>query len=136
LTLDAVRVKYIEGLTARRLQPTREIVKNFASSILKQDVSKSWVTPFLNRNKISLAAHWTTGMDQDRHQADSEEMYRLFFELLLQKIEEYNIQPEHWYNMDEKGFLIGIIGRSKRIFSKAMWDRKEVREVLQDGSRE
>ncbi|KAF1952826.1 hypothetical protein CC80DRAFT_537882 [Byssothecium circinans] len=27
--------------------------------------------------------------------------------------------------MDEKGFLIGVIGRSKRIFSKAMWDSKE-----------
>jgi hypothetical protein len=38
--------------------------------------------------------------------------------------------------MDEKGFLIGIIGRSKRIFSKAMYNRKEVREALQDGNRE
>jgi hypothetical protein len=38
--------------------------------------------------------------------------------------------------MDEKGFLIGVIGRSKRIFSKAMWDSKEVRAALQDGNRE
>ncbi|KAF2007004.1 hypothetical protein P154DRAFT_541823 [Amniculicola lignicola CBS 123094] len=28
--------------------------------------------------------------------------------------------------MDEKGFLIGITGRSKRIFSKQMWERKEI----------
>ena len=38
--------------------------------------------------------------------------------------------------MDEKGFLIGITGRSKRVFSKRMWDRKEVTTSLQDGSRE
>jgi hypothetical protein len=38
--------------------------------------------------------------------------------------------------MDEKGFLIGVIGRSKRIFSKAMWDQKEVIAALQEGSRE
>jgi len=38
--------------------------------------------------------------------------------------------------MDEKGFLIGMVGRSKRIFSKRQWDKKEVRASIQDGSRE
>jgi hypothetical protein len=38
--------------------------------------------------------------------------------------------------MDEKGFLIGILGRSKRIFSKRQWEKKEVKAALQDGSRE
>jgi hypothetical protein len=28
--------------------------------------------------------------------------------------------------MDEKGFLIGVIGRTLRIFSKRMWDKKEI----------
>jgi hypothetical protein len=37
-------VKYIEDLKARHLQPTREMVQNFASSIAKQDKGKSWVT--------------------------------------------------------------------------------------------
>ena len=40
---EAELVKYIEGLTARRLQPTREMVRNFASAIAKQDVGKNWV---------------------------------------------------------------------------------------------
>jgi DNA-directed RNA polymerase subunit H (RpoH/RPB5) len=71
-------------------------------------------------------------MDQDQHIADSEEKYQLFFQLLLGKIQQYDIQPEHLYNMDKKGFLIRIIRRSKRIFSKAMYNRKEVREALQD----
>jgi hypothetical protein len=38
--------------------------------------------------------------------------------------------------MDEKGFLIGITGRSKRVFSRRMWEKKEVTATLQDGSRE
>jgi hypothetical protein len=37
--------------------------------------------------------------------------------------------------MDEKSFLIGLIGRSKRIFSRRQWEKKEVRASLQDGSR-
>jgi hypothetical protein len=32
--------------------------------------------------------------------------------------------------------LIGLTGRSKRIFSKRMWDEREVRASLQDRSRE
>jgi hypothetical protein len=27
--------------------------------------------------------------------------------------------------MDEKGFLIGLIGRSKRIFSRRQWEKKD-----------
>ena len=37
--------------------------------------------------------------------------------------------------MDEKG-LIGITGRSKRVFSRRMWEQKEVRAAIQDGPRE
>lgn len=129
-------VKYIEKLTARRLSPTREMIQNFASAIAKTEISKSWVTRFINRNRLAIEPHWAPAMDRVRHQTDSEEKYRQFFQLLAEKIEEYNIKLCNTYNMDEKGFLIGVLGRSKRIFSKAMWDSKEVRTALQDGNRE
>ena len=74
-------------------------------------------------------------MDSNRHNADSEDKYRLYFDYLHGKIDQYQIEPRHTYNMDEKSFLIGIIGRSKRIFSRRMWEKKEVTASLQDGSR-
>jgi hypothetical protein len=40
------------------------------------------------------------------------------------------------YNMDEKGFMLGTTGRSKRVFSKRLWQQKRTRQALQDGSRE
>jgi hypothetical protein len=49
---------------------------------------------------------------------------------------QYNVEPCDIYNMYEKGFFMGIISRSKRIFSKQLWEHKEVNQVLQDGSRE
>jgi hypothetical protein len=30
----------------------------------------------------------------------------------------YKVEEENVYNMDEKGFLMGITGRSKRVFSR------------------
>ena len=46
------------------------------------------------------------------------------------------MQPSCTYNIDKKGFLVSITGRSKRVFSRRMWEKKEVTAALQDGSRE
>ena len=59
-------------------------------------------------------------MDYNRHQANLGEKYSLYFNLLQQKISQYNVKPCHTYNIDEKGFLISITGRSKRVFSRRM----------------
>ncbi|KAF2820796.1 hypothetical protein CC86DRAFT_471018 [Ophiobolus disseminans] len=49
-------------------------------------------------------------------------------------LEPYNVQPEHMYNIDKKGFMIGILGGSKRVFSRQLWEEKRVTATLQDGS--
>ncbi|KAH7394724.1 hypothetical protein BKA66DRAFT_599093 [Pyrenochaeta sp. MPI-SDFR-AT-0127] len=77
-------------------------------------------------------------MDSVRHAADSSDKYKLYFDLLQHKMTEYDLleAAHNTYNMDEKGFMIGVVGRSKRIFSKRRWEKKEVRASLQDGNRE
>jgi hypothetical protein len=77
-----------------------------------------WVTRFLERNRNHLTSGWTTGMDCNRHQAESEHSYRQYFDLFHAKIREYNVDARHIYNMDEKGFLGGITSRSKRVCLK------------------
>ena len=71
------------------------------------------------RNKDYLTLRWTVGIDAVRHRANLEAKYKLYFDLLVDKVSQYNVLPSNTYNMDEKGFMIGVIGRSKRIFSKA-----------------
>ena len=38
--------------------------------------------------------------------------------------------------MDEKGFMIGVTGRTKHVFSKRMWMKGEVKASIQDGNRD
>jgi hypothetical protein len=133
---ETALVQYIEDLTKRGLAPTRTMIRTFASEIAPTPVSESWVTRFLERNSDQLTSQWTTGIDAQRHKADSKLKYQLYFDLLHDKMKEHDVQPQHTYNIDEKGFMIGITGRSKRVFSKRQWERKEVRDTLQDGSRE
>lgn len=129
-------VRYIQSLSERALPPTREMIRNFASRVAKWEVSDTWVTRFLNRNSDQLTSRWATGIDRKRYIADSEYTYHLYFELLHAKIQEYGVAPRHIYNMDEKGFLVGITSKSKRIFSKQLWEQKKVTATLQDGNRE
>ena len=111
-------------------------MQNFASTVVQGRVSESWVTRFLNRHHDHIVSRWTSAMDSSRHNAESGYKYKLYFDLLQQKITEYDIEPENTYNMDEKGFAIGLLGRTKRIFSRRQYEKKEVRQACQDGSRE
>ena len=87
------------------------MIRNFASTIAQKPVSDNWVTRFINKHKDRLTPRWTTAMDSVRHAADSSDKYILYFDLLQQKITEYDVDIELTYNMDEKGFMIGVIGR-------------------------
>lgn len=75
-------------------------------------------------------------MDRDRHHANNPGRYQLYFDLLYGKIDKYNIEAKNTYNMDEKGFLVGVLKRSKRVFNRPLFEGKTVRQTIQDGNRE
>jgi hypothetical protein len=110
------------------------MIRTFASSIAHRQVSASWVSRFINRHPDELISRWSNAIDRTRHLADSQLKYELYFELLHQNIAGYQLEPRDIFNMDEKGFMIGIAGRSKRVFSKRQWNKKDFRASSQDGS--
>jgi hypothetical protein len=128
-------VLYIGDLTEQGLPPTNTMIRNFASTIAHKRVSESWVTRFKHCQEDTLISKWGRAMDSTCHKANSYFKYKLYFELLHGKMDEHEIQPHNSYNMDEKGFMIGVIGNSKRVFTRAQWERKQVTAALQNGSR-
>ncbi|KAJ8117808.1 hypothetical protein OPT61_g1085 [Boeremia exigua] len=112
------------------------MVINFITPLCRYAPSEAWMTRFLRHHSDVLINAWATPMDGNRQRADSIDSYRLYFELLHSKITEYNVEPRNTYNMDEKGFAIGVTGKSKRIFDKVLYQSKQYQKSLQDGSRE
>jgi hypothetical protein len=112
------------------------MIKNFATPLAGREPSDTWVTDFLKRYTDRLLTAWTTPMEAGRYEADSYEKYRYYFDLAHAKMAEYDLQPENTYNMDEKGFAIGVTGRSKRIFDKVLYSKKQFKQSLHDGNRE
>jgi hypothetical protein len=62
--------------------------------------------------------------------------YNLYFELLRNKIGQYNLEPCNTYNTDEKGFLLGVVTRSKRVFSWRLYEEGKLKSMIQDSNRE
>ena len=118
------------------LPPSNEMLRNFAKEIVGTKPGKNWPSCWLKAHSNKVISHYTTGMDASYKKADSAFKYLLYFELLAQKIEQYKLEPEYMYNMDEKGFLIGVLVKAKRIFSKLRYEQSGLRQQIQDGNRE
>jgi hypothetical protein len=112
------------------------MIQNFATEIAGDEVSESWVTRFLNRHLDRLIVKWSDPMTAERHNAESYNKYKEYFDILQLEITQYDVMPENTYNMDEKGFMIGVINKSKRVFSKSSYQQKHNRQPLHDGNRE
>lgn len=129
-------INYINKQAKNGLFCSNQMVKNFAAEIAGREPGSNWVSRFLKKHEDKLMSAYTTGIDSSRKKADSAFKYSLYFEALKRKMDEYDIQPEDTYNMDEKGFLIGIISKAKRIFSKESFINGGIKQHLQDGNRE
>jgi hypothetical protein len=75
-------------------------------------------------------------METNRHDADNGERYRLYFGLLTKKVKEFEVLPRDTYNMDEKGFMIGVIGKTKRVFDKVLYKDRRFKQASHDANRE
>ena len=84
-------VRYIDTLTERRLPPTKEMIQRFASDLAGKPVSESWVDRFIRRHPNHLISAHSKGMSKLRCNADLGAKYSLYFKLLVEKMEDYNV---------------------------------------------
>lgn len=50
--------------------------------------------------------------------------YAIYFELIGQRIDHYKLTPARIYNMDEKGFMLGVGSQEKIVLSAKLLTRK------------
>jgi hypothetical protein len=74
-------------------------------------------------------------MEAVRHHADNYNTYSKHFALLDHKIAERDILPKNTYNMDEKGFMVGVSGRRVRMFDKLLYGLRQYKQSTHDGGR-
>jgi uncharacterized protein YoaH (UPF0181 family) len=129
-------VEYINKLTEKGLPPTTAMVRNFAEEIAGKRPGNSWSQRFCTRHTDVLSRGYLNTIDAQRKGADMRASYEYYFTLLKQKIAQYDVVAANTYNMDEKGFSLGTIGKHHRIFNKHAVMKKRVLGANQPGNRE
>ena len=136
LKQEQVLIKHIQRLSEWCLPPTPAMVRTWASAMCGSEPGKNWSADFKRRYQDVLDCGYLNNLDLERHNAESESSFQCYFTILGQKIEQYRIQPQNCYNMDEKGFLMGHLQKVKRIFSKSLKKQEKLLGSGQDGSRQ
>ncbi|KAL3707102.1 hypothetical protein TMatcc_008115 [Talaromyces marneffei ATCC 18224] len=129
-------IKWINQLTKRGLPPTNSMLENFAREISGKEPGKNWASRWIKAHSDEVISRYSEGLDSDGKKADSEYKYALYCELIGRKIEQYNLMPEQIYSMDEKGFMLGVSTKEKRIFTRRKYEQGGYKQHLQDGNQE
>ena len=85
---------------------------------------------WIRKQGTSLKSHYLVPIDNARKRAESGFYFKLYFKLLGKKIEEYKIKRHNRYNIDEKGFLVSMLIRVKRVFSKAVFKLGKIKNII------
>ena len=105
-----------------------ELLRNKGDS---KPIGINWPQKFLRRNP-SIKTVYTPPLDKERAMAEDPRIIAHWFDLFVQLKKQYNIEDCDTYNMDEKGFLQGIIPKLK-----VMIGRHEKKAYMtQPGNRE
>lgn len=128
-------LQHIDELTRRGLPPNHHNVRIFAQNICGKLPGKNWPSQFVRRHAASITSQYLVGFDICRKKADNWWLINHYFELVQEKWKQYNYAPENVYNMDEKGFMIGMLQKTKRIFTKSWLEQGKLQGAAQDGNR-
>jgi hypothetical protein len=129
-------IAYVNQLTGLGLPPTPSMLHNFAYDIAQKEPGKNWSRRFCQRWSDTLQSRYLKPIDNSRKKAESFEAFEYWFSLIASKIEQYGIEAQNIYNMDEKGFLTGSLTKAKRIFTKQWFENQQLLGNVRDGSRE
>jgi len=76
---------------------------------------------------------YSHALDNNRTLNNDSKIIQEYFQVLKEAIDEFKIKPQNTYNMDQKGFLLGLIQRSVRVVVKAS---EKTAFLQQSGQRE
>ncbi len=153
-------VERINILSTRGMPPTPQIVKNLAEELANRKLNKNWVANFTERYDKELISIYLRVIDHKRKIADNSHHFIYFFKniryfliifrllfayhafiteyyiQLFERVERFHILPSNIYNFDEKGFLVGVSRKKKRIVTAVLLFTKQLFGFSYDGSRE
>ena len=95
------------------------------------NIGQGWLPSFLNCHP-KVSSEFGSNLDCQRALAGSSRLIIDFFHKPKKVLKEYNFLPKNIYNIDEKGFILGVSNRPKFVCKAG----RHTPQVTQDGMRE
>jgi len=118
--------------------PRLDMVKDMALHLEKKRIGvqppplgKNWVSQFLKRHP-PLALKLSTQLERQRAYANDPDILRGYFVKLGGVIRQYGLRPVQIFNIDEKGFIMGVAAKAKVLCRRGRHNPR----VTHDGKRE
>jgi hypothetical protein len=99
-----------------------------------QPLGHNWQAYFLERHP-ELKSKFVPPLNKERAIAQDPAVFQRYFDLFSTLVTIYKIDPADMYNMDEKGFMQGVIAKAKVIITREE-HFKGKSYCIQDGNRE
>ncbi|KAF5345707.1 hypothetical protein D9758_013045 [Tetrapyrgos nigripes] len=128
---EEIMVEWAKVRGRRGVPMSLALLGSYAAHVCGRELGASWPQRFLNRHP-DLKIKLTQLLESCRAKALNQKTVNNHFDLLESTIKEFNIDPEHMWNMDEKGIQLGI---GRRIAALVDREQKSVYSV-QSGNRD
>jgi hypothetical protein len=129
-------VEYILKQDAQGFSPRRADVQDMANLLMdkrgERRVGKNWTDRFIQR-RPELSTRLSRAYDYQRALLEDPDVLNAWFRLVANMRAKYGIQDSDFYNFDETGFMMGMIG-GKMVVTRS--DRQSNPKLVQPGNRE
>lgn len=118
------------------IPPRQDLLIEKAEAILhitspEMRIGKRWIERFMKRHN-ELQMKFSQRLDHQRAAAGNPKVMEKHFRIFKNAVKDYKVSTENIWNMDEKGFLMGLASKAKVICRRG---RKNPRYTC-DGNRE
>ena len=136
LVVERSLVRWINDMDASGFLPCLDLFKAVAARLVLDDggppLGITWLRRFLNRQP-QHSTKFANRLNRKRAHSSKSEPINDFFRKLQALLRKYKFLPHNIYNMDEKGFLLGLSDRTNVIVRRG---RRQPARETHDGSRE
>ena len=133
---EQIIIQFILDLDSRGFPPRLRGVKEMADQLLADrdasPVGVRWASNFVKRHP-DLKTRFFRKYDYQRAKCEDPTIIRDWFRLVANTIAKYGIRSDDIYNVDETGFLMGMIASGMVVIGT---ERREKPKAVQPGNRE
>ena len=122
-------IGWVNDMDGSGFPPHLDLFKSTAIRLISEEkgppLGSTWLRGFLN-HRPELSSKFASGLNRQRALSSKLGSIKVYFQKLQMLLRKHNFLPHNIYNMDEKGFLLGISNQAEVIGRRGRGPPQEI----------